>query len=103
MINKKTLSFIIGVGFSSAVFASALPHMNAKELAKHNGKNGQQSYVALNGFVYNVSDIPEWKNGKHYKGMVAGTDVTPYIKQSPHGAEIVHEEEITPVAIYDTK
>lgn len=84
-------------------FAAQLPQMNAKELSRFNGKNGQKSYVALNGYVYDVSGLKQWNGGKHYKGMVAGTDVTPYISKSPHGADIVNEEELKPIATYEQK
>lgn len=77
-----------------------LPHMSATQLKTFNGKNGHKSYVALNGYVYDVSKVDEWKGGQHYKGMTAGTDLSPYIKLSPHGVEIIKQEELTPVAIY---
>ena len=74
--------------------------MSATQLKAFDGKNGHKAYVALNGKVYDVTNIDEWKDGKHYKGMVAGTDLTPYISQSPHGANIVKELDLTPVAMY---
>ena len=49
-----------------------------EELAEFNGKNGEKAYVAINGVVYDVSNILEWKNGSHY-GMQAGKDLSEYI------------------------
>lgn len=85
---------------TKAAPATTLKSMSAAELKAFDGKNGHKTYVALNGKVYDVTNIDEWKGGKHYKGMVAGTDLTPYISQSPHGAKIVNELELKPVAIY---
>lgn len=87
---------------SISVFA-ALPSMNASTLKQYDGKEGHKSYVALNGYVYDVSGVDEWKGGQHYKNMVAGTDLTPYIGKSPHGAEIVNDEGLKPIATYSNK
>jgi predicted heme/steroid binding protein len=43
------------------------------ELAKYNGKNGQPSYIAVDGVVYDVSTL--FINGTH-RGCSAGQDVT---------------------------
>jgi len=48
---------------------------NAATLAEYNGKNGQLSYVAVSGKVYDVSDL--FINGEH-RGCSAGQDVTTY-------------------------
>ena len=42
-----------------------------KELAKYNGRNGEKSYVAVNGIVYDVTNVPKWRGGNHY-GVKAG-------------------------------
>jgi predicted heme/steroid binding protein len=102
-------SFVISAPVYADSSASSAPKaasaatpkvMSATQLKAFDGKNGHKAYVALNGKVYDVTNIDEWKGGKHYKGMVAGTDLTPYISQSPHGAKIVNELELTPVATY---
>lgn len=85
---------------SSTVPSKGPKLMSATQLKAFDGKNGHKAYVALNGKVYDVTNIDEWKNGKHYKGMVAGTDLTPYISKSPHGPQIVDQLGLTPVAIY---
>jgi len=46
---------------------------NTAELAKYNGKNGQPSYLAISGVVYDVSS--KFINGAH-NGCSAGRDVT---------------------------
>ena len=97
---KISLSLLL-VGISLNVFAAnSLPHMSLKEIKTHDGKNGNSAFVALNGNVYDVSKIEAWKGGKHHKGMVAGTDLTPYINLSPHGADIINKLKLAPIAVY---
>lgn len=56
-----------------------------EELAKFNGKDGNKAYVAVDGIVYDVTDVPPWKGGDH-NGYEAGKDLTEEIKtKSPHG------------------
>lgn len=85
---------------ANAATATQLPAMNATALKAYDGKNGHKAYVALNGYVYDVSNVSAWKGGKHYKGMVAGTDLTPHIDESPHGPNVVKQLHLNPVAVY---
>lgn len=56
-----------------------------EELAKFNGKDGQPAYIAVDGVVYDVTNLPPWKGGDH-NGYNAGKDLTTEIKEkSPHG------------------
>ncbi|BAK97909.1 hypothetical protein OBV_07110 [Oscillibacter valericigenes Sjm18-20] len=45
------------------------------ELAGYNGKNGNPAYVAVNGIVYDVSNVAAWGGATHF-GLAAGADVT---------------------------
>jgi predicted heme/steroid binding protein len=45
------------------------------ELAQYDGTKGNPAYVAVNGIVYDVSDISTWSGGTHY-GIAAGKDLT---------------------------
>ena len=55
------------------------------EMAKYNGKDGNPAYVAVDGVIYDVTNVPQWKNGEH-NGYSAGNDLTDIIKnKSPHG------------------
>jgi len=59
--------------------------LTLEELAAYNGKDGKPAYVAVDGVIYDVTNIPQWKNGQH-NGFEAGQDLTAAIKeQSPHG------------------
>lgn len=44
-----------------------------KELSKYNGKKGRPSYVAVDGVVYDVTDV--FDSGDHYAHL-AGNDLT---------------------------
>ena len=53
-------------------------------MAKYNGKDGAKAYVAVEGIVYDVTDVKAWKEGMH-NGFEAGQDLTEAIKKAPHG------------------
>ena len=55
------------------------------QLKQYDGKNGNPAYVAVDGVIYDVTNVPQWKNGEH-NGYSAGNDLTDIIKnKSPHG------------------
>ena len=59
--------------------------LTLEELAKYDGKNGNSAYIAIDGVIYDVTNVPQWKNGEH-NGYSAGKDLTDEIKNiSPHG------------------
>ena len=59
--------------------------MTLEELAQYNGKDGNPAYIAVDGVIYDVSDVSQWKDGEH-NGFSAGQDLTDEIKNiSPHG------------------
>lgn len=72
----------------SGTAASVLPIFTLDELSKYDGTNGAKAYVACNGTVYDVTDLPQWKKGSH-EGHAAGTDLTDVISQAPHGDSIL--------------
>ena len=55
-------------------------------LSNFDGREGRKSYAAVSGTVYDLTQSPLWKNGKHAR-HIAGTDLTAAIKQAPHGPE----------------
>ncbi|MGB7472681.1 cytochrome b5 domain-containing protein [Trichococcus sp.] len=63
-----------------------------EELSQYNGKNGQPAYVAVDGVVYDVTNVEAWKNGEHKMGLTAGNELTEEItNQSPHGKKVLEE------------
>lgn len=62
-----------------------------KDLEEYNGKDGNPSYVSVNGVVYDITDSKLWKNGKHMNKHYAGMDLTESITQAPHNAEVLEK------------
>ena len=59
----------------------------ADELASYPGKEGTRAYIAVDGIVYDVTDVSQWKDGGHVGGKFPpGKDYTDILKnQAPHG------------------
>jgi len=64
-----------------------------EELSQYNGLNGAKAYVAVNGLVYDVSNIPQWNNGAH-NGLQAGKDQSSAINSAPHGNSVLKDLKI---------
>lgn len=62
-----------------------------EELARCDGKNGSQAYVAYKGKVYDVSDSLLWKGGGHQASHTAGQDLTDALEEAPHNSELLEE------------
>ena len=81
----------------------------AAELAQYNGMNGNPAYVAVEGFVYDMTKIGAWKNGQH-QGLSAGQDLSAAFAGSPHSKSILDQSPIvgklvatkSPVTVVDT-
>ncbi len=72
----------------SASAGTAEKEFTLEELAKFDGKEGRPAYVAIDGIVYEVTDVKAWKKGEHGGGK-AGTDITALITtKSPHGTKV---------------
>ena len=61
------------------------------ELKKYDGKNGNKAYVAVDGVVYDVTNVDAWKNGEHKNGITAGNDLSKEINKSPHGKDVLED------------
>ncbi len=59
-----------------------------EELKKYDGQNGNPAYVAINGTVYDVTNVPQWNGGAHH-GLTAGQDLTKEIANAPHGISVL--------------
>ena len=67
--------------------ANGTLELTLDQLKQYDGKNGNPAYVAVDGVIYDVSNVPQWKNGSHH-GYSAGNDLTDIIKnKSPHGVK----------------
>lgn len=67
--------------------------LTLEELSEYDGKDGNRAYVAVEGIIYDVTDLDEWQNGMH-NGVEAGQDLTDeIINQSPHGKSTLSQAE----------
>ena len=59
-----------------------------EELAEHDGKDGNDCYVAVDGDVYLIEGFALWQMGEHIPSggrAKCGYDLTDVIDESPHG------------------
>ncbi|SHJ43044.1 Predicted heme/steroid binding protein [Malonomonas rubra DSM 5091] len=63
--------------------------MTKEELATFNGQNGQPTYVAVSGTIYDVSESKMWVDGNHVNAHSAGQDLTDELKSAPHVRTVV--------------
>lgn len=76
----------------------AVVSLTVEELVKYNGKGDMPAYVAVDGIVYDVTDVPEWQGGMHQGQYEAGQDLSDIIHEvSPHGVSVL---ENLPVVAY---
>lgn len=62
---------------------------NRESLAEFDGRDGNPSYIARDGAVYDVSASKLWKNGEHMKRHHAGQDLSADFSAAPHGPEVL--------------
>jgi len=64
------------------------------ELALYDGLEGRKAYIAVDGVVYDVTDIPQWQDGLHQGRFQAGKDYSQEIRsESPHGLSMLSRAE----------
>lgn len=57
------------------------------QLAQYTGANGSTAYIAVNGIVYDVTDV--FVNGTHQGIQLGGTDATAVFAMSPHSQSLL--------------
>lgn len=78
------------VNSRSTQVSDRLPVVSPRDLAQANGKEGHRAYIAVDGLVYDVTEIPSWENGEH-NGLEAGRDLSEAIGRSPHGRGVLEK------------
>ena len=58
-------------------------------LRHFDGSSGRPAYVVYQNKVYDLSESPKWKDGRHFKKHTAGQDLTEDLKKAPHGPEVL--------------
>jgi hydroxylamine dehydrogenase len=55
---------------------------------RFDGADGRPAYFIHESSVYDVSQSPKWKGGRHFGKHQAGMDLTEALKGAPHGQEV---------------
>jgi len=71
----------------SSTTESTLPVFTLTELSQYTGLNGTTAYIAVNGVVYDVTNV--FTNGSHQGMQLGGTDATSVFASSPHSASLL--------------
>jgi predicted heme/steroid binding protein/uncharacterized membrane protein len=64
------------------------------ELKEYDGKDGRPAYSAFRGKVFDVSNSPFWKKGKHTGVHSAGLDLTESMMNAPHSETVFSKFQI---------
>lgn len=102
-----SVGWLVGCTASEETFVPDVPtgetlrEFTLAELSEYDGKNGKDAYIAVNGFVYDVTDSTAWRNGGH-NGFEAGRDLTDAIvNQSPHGTSFLSRVPLIGILVED--
>jgi len=58
-------------------------------LGRYDGADGRLAYFVYDGNLYDVSESPKWKEGRHFGKHAAGRDLTKALAGAPHGTEVL--------------
>ncbi|MCP4622279.1 MAG: cytochrome b5 [bacterium] len=66
-----------------------MKEFDADELAAFNGENGNPTYIAYDGKVYDVSESKLWRKGQHMNRHRSGVDLTSDMPAAPHATDVL--------------
>lgn len=78
------LLFLVSCGGNDDNTPTELFEMTPSELEVFDGLDGRKAYIAVDGFIYDVTNSDAWNNGMH-NSYQAGQDLSQAILLSPHG------------------
>jgi predicted heme/steroid binding protein len=95
------LFVLAGCATQDPIDTEDLIPMTLEELSQFDGREGRNAYIAVNGYIYDVTGSARWPNGNH-NGYQAGQDLTDEITNiSPHGASVVNRLPLIGVLVDD--
>ena len=77
-------SYLEEVGFHNKKRDNGLLQLTKEQLALYNGENGMTAYIAIDGTIYDIGDVPQLKEGNHF-GVKAGADYSEVFKKCHNG------------------
>lgn len=78
--NSAEMAVQPNIGQSAAAETWKNKVFTTEELKKYNGKNGMPAYAAVDGIVYDLTNVKPWSGGYHMKMHNAGNDLTDAFK-----------------------
>jgi predicted heme/steroid binding protein/uncharacterized membrane protein len=66
-----------------------MKEFDAEELAGFNGEDGNPTYIAYDGKVYDVSESKLWRKGQHMNRHRSGDDLTSDMQAAPHDFNVL--------------
>lgn len=68
-----------------------MKEFDADELAGFNGENGNPTYIAYDGKVYDVSESKLWRKGQHMNRHRSGDDLSGDMQAAPHDFNVLEK------------
>lgn len=72
---------------------SQLPEYSTAQLARRNGTDRSEVWVAYKGVIYDVAPSRLWRNGTHYEHW-AGQDLSLELEDAPHTEQVFERFQI---------
>lgn len=67
-----------------------LREFTLEELSQYDGEDDNDAYIAVDGYVYDVTDSTQWMEGSHQGSVTAGQDLTEAMDNNErHGREML--------------
>lgn len=77
-------SYLDEVSFHNKKRDNEMLQLTEKELSLYNGENGMPAYIAVDGTIYDITDVPQLKDKNHLV-VKAGADYSEVFKKCHNG------------------